>query len=88
MGQENEELYRSVCEYFRREMDSIRNDFEEGELVDYRDRVILSRKLDDALSRIAPYCRSDTRARELVREAEELRKRLLSVRDIIVTKPV
>jgi len=87
MGQAEEELYRSVCEFFRGELDTIRREFEEGDLIDYRERVILSRRLDEALSRLAPYGRSDSRARELVREAEQLRKRLLSVRDIIVPKP-
>lgn len=87
MGSENEELYRSVCRYFQSEIETIRREFEEGDLVDYRDRVILSRRLDEAIARISPYARKDTMARQLTREAEALRKRLLSVKDIIVARP-
>lgn len=87
MESESDELCRSACSHLRSEIETIRREFEEGELVDYRERVILSRKLDAAMSRAAPYARKDGTARELTREAEELRKRLLSVKDIILIRP-
>jgi hypothetical protein len=58
------------------------------EFLDYKERVLVSRKIDDALSRLSPYVRSEWRARQVVKKGEALRDRLLSVRDIIANAPI
>ncbi len=77
-----------VISYFEEEFDSIRGQLEMGKLLDYKERVLVSRKIDEALTRLSPYVRSEWRARQVVKGAELLRERLLSVRDIIANHPI
>jgi hypothetical protein len=87
MATESEELYEKVFSYFEREFESMRQRFEYGQLDDYKERVITSQKINEALALLAPYVRSEWRARQLVRDGEQLKKELLSVKDIICNKP-
>jgi hypothetical protein len=87
MATESEKLYETVFSYFEDEFDAMRQKFESGQLDDYKERVITSQKINEALSLLAPYVRSEWRARQLVRSGELLKKELLSVRDIICNKP-
>ena len=87
MATENDKLYDTVFSYFEDEFDAMRQRFESGLLDDYKERVITSQKINEALSLLAPYVRSEWRARQLVRSGEQLKKELLSVRDIICNKP-
>jgi hypothetical protein len=77
-----------VISYFDEEFETIRDQLESGQLLDYKERVIVSRKIDEALSRLSPYVRSEWRARQVVKSGETLRERLLSVRDIISNPPI
>ncbi|WP_041970385.1 hypothetical protein [Geobacter sp. OR-1] len=77
-----------VINYFDEEFEAIRSQLESGTLLDYKERVIVSRKIDEALSRLSPYVRSEWRARQVVKNGENLRERLLSVRDIISNPPI
>jgi hypothetical protein len=85
--QDEENMAERVISYFDGEFESIRGQLETGKLLDYKQRVLVSRKIDDALSRLSPYVRSEWRARQVVKNGEQLRKRLLSVRDIIMNPP-
>lgn len=87
MASESEKLYETVFSYFEAEFATMREQLAEGNLDDYRERVVTSQKINEALSLLAPYVRSEWRARQLVREGEELKKQLLSVKDIICNKP-
>lgn len=87
MATESEKLYETVFCYFEDEFAAMRQKFESGLLDDYKERVITSQKINEALSLLAPYVRSEWRARQLVRSGELLKKELLSVRDIICNKP-
>jgi hypothetical protein len=77
-----------VISYFEEEFNGIRGQLEEGRLLDYRERVLVSRKIDEALARLSPYVRSEWRARQVVKAGQDLRARLLSVRDIITNPPI
>lgn len=87
MATESEKLYETVFSYFEDEFTAMRQKFESGQLDDYKERVITSQKINEALSLLAPYVRSECRARQLIRSGELLKKELLSVRDIICNKP-
>jgi hypothetical protein len=85
---EDVNMTERVISYFDDEFESISTRLKNGELLDYKERVIVSRKIDEALSRLSPYVRSEWRARQVVKKGEALRDRLLSVRDIIVNSPI
>ena len=76
-----------VIDYFDEEFEAITAQLLSGSFLDYRERVLVSRKIDEALARLSPYVRSEWRARQVVKKGEELRERLLSVRDIIANTP-
>jgi hypothetical protein len=77
-----------VISYFEDEFNAILGQLEGGILLDYKERVLVSRKVDEALTHLSPYVRSEWRARQVVKIGETLRKRLLSVRDIITNPPI
>lgn len=77
-------LHSEVINYFTAEFGALDEKLKAGRLEDYRERVLVSRKIGEAVHLLAPYVRSDPRARLLVRNAEALTKELLSVRSIIV----
>lgn len=77
-----------VFSYFEQEFEVIAHQLESGNLLDYKERVLVSRKIDEALARLSPYVRSEWRARQVVKTGELLRERLLSVRDIIGNPPI
>lgn len=76
-------LHSDVINYFTQEFAALEERLKAGRLEDYRERVLVSRKIAEALHLLAPYVRSDPRARHLVKSAEALKKELLSVRSII-----
>ncbi|QXE89865.1 hypothetical protein [Geomonas subterranea] len=76
-------LHSDVINYFSAEFAALEERLKSGRLEDYRERVLVSRKISEAVHLLSPYVRSDPRARHLVRNAEALRKELLSVRSII-----
>lgn len=80
---DDEIIHSDVLNYFNAEFDALEERLKTGEL-DYRERVLVSRKIDEALHLLSPYVRSDPRARQLVRSAESLKKELLSAREIVV----
>lgn len=80
---EENSISERVFRYFEQEFEAIATQLESGILLDYKERVIVSRKIDEALARLSPYVRSEWRARQVVKTGELLRERLLSVRDII-----
>lgn len=77
-----------VINYFDEEFQAITAQLDSGTLLDYKERVLVSRKIDKALSQLSPYVRSEWRARQVVKNGETLRERLLSVRDIITNPPI
>lgn len=77
-----------VISYFDDEFEAISSQLDAGKFLDYKERVLVSRKIDEALSRLSPYVRSEWRARQVVKKGETLRERLLSVRDIISNPPI
>lgn len=77
-------LHSDVINYFTSEFVALEERLKSGRLDDYRERVLVSRKIGEAVHLLCPYVRSDPRARHLVRKAEALKKELLSVRSIIV----
>jgi hypothetical protein len=79
-------LCSRVLSYFEDELDFTRKRLDAGLFDKFRDRIVASRKIADALEMLAPYCRKDQRARKLVRRGESLRKELLSVREVICKK--
>jgi hypothetical protein len=87
MATESEKLYETVFSYFEGEFTAMRERLENGQLDDYKERVITSQKINEALALLAPYVRGEWRARQLVKDGEQLKKELLSVRDIICNKP-
>jgi hypothetical protein len=87
MASESEKLYETVFCYFEGEFNAMREKLENGQLDDYKERVITSQKINEALALLAPYVRGEWRARQLVKDGELLKKELLSVRDIICNKP-
>jgi hypothetical protein len=80
---DDEIIHSDVLNYFHAEFDALEARLKTGEL-DYRERVLVSRKIDEALHLLSPYVRSDPRARQLVKSAESLKKELLSAREIVV----
>lgn len=87
MINESEKLYETVFSYFESEFNAMREKLVNGQLDDYKERVVTSLKINEALSLLAPYVRSEWRARQLVRDGEQLKNELLSVKDIICNKP-
>lgn len=85
---EDANMAERVIDYFDAEFETIRNQLESGSFLDYKERVLVSRKIDEALARLSPYVRSEWRARQVVKSGEALRERLLSVRDIIANPPI
>lgn len=81
---EEDSLHSDVLKYFTDEFAALEKRLKTGELSDYRERVLMSRKIGEAVHLMSPYVRSDPRARQLMRTAESLNKQLLSVRDMIV----
>ena len=77
-------IHSDVLSYFTAEFDALQERLRTGKLDDYRERVLVSRKIAEAVHLLSPYVRSDPRARHLVRNAEALKKELLSVREMIV----
>jgi hypothetical protein len=84
MAEDKNNIYGNVLEYFSNEFNSIEEKLKSGQLEEFRERVLVSQKITDAIALLAPYARSDAQARLLVRNAEALRKDLLSVRDVII----
>lgn len=76
-------VHSDVINYFTTEFAELEERLKSGRLDDYRERVLVSRKISEAVHLLSPYVRSDPRARHLVKDAEALRKELLSVRSII-----
>lgn len=81
---DDEIIHSDVLNYFNAEFDALEERLKTGEMDDYRERVLVSRKIDEAVHLLSPYVRSDPRARYLVRGAEALKKELLSVREMIM----
>ena len=81
---DDEIIHSDVLNYFNAEFDALEERLKTGNMEDYRERVLVSRKIAEALNLLSPYVRSDPRARHLVRSAEALKKELLSVREMIV----
>ncbi|OGU12775.1 MAG: hypothetical protein A2075_05305 [Geobacteraceae bacterium GWC2_58_44] len=81
---DDEIIHSDILNYFNAEFDALEERLKTGNMEDYRERVLVSRKIADALNLLSPYVRSDPRARHLVRSAEALKKELLSVREMIV----
>jgi len=77
-------IHSDVIDYFTTEFGALDERLKMGQLEDYRERVLVSRKIGEAVHLLSPYVRSDPRARQLVRSAEALKKELLSVRAMIV----
>lgn len=81
-------IYERVISYFEAEFEAVRRTLESGELNDFKERVVMSQKIMDALNLLSPYVRSEWRARQVVKSGEELRNDLLSVREIIKKKVI
>jgi len=81
---DDEIIHSDILNYFNSEFDALEERLKTGGLEDYRERVLVSRKIDEAVHLLAPYVRSDPRARHLVKSAEALKKDLLSVREMIM----
>lgn len=79
-------LHDNVLGYFEAEFAAARKKLKDGGYTSFKDRVLVSVKITEALSLLSPYVRSDKRARNLVRQGETLREELLSVRDVIKEK--
>jgi hypothetical protein len=77
-------IHSDVLNYLSAEFGVLEERLKSGGLDDYRERVLMSQKITEAVHLLSPYVRSDPRARHLVRNAEALKKDLLSVREIIV----
>lgn len=80
-------VYGNILTYFTNEFSAIKERLKHGEMDNFRERVVVSQKISDAINLLAPYVRSDARTRVLVRDGEMLKKDLLSVRDLITKKP-
>jgi hypothetical protein len=81
---DDDAIHSDVLNYFASEFGALEERLKSGGLDDYRERVLMSQKIGEAVNLLSPYVRSDPRARHLVRNAEALKKNLLSVREIIV----
>jgi hypothetical protein len=81
---DDEVIHSDILNYFNAEFDALEERLKNGNMADYRERVLVSRKIGEALQLLSPYVRSDPRTRHLVKSAEALQKELLSVREMIV----
>jgi hypothetical protein len=81
---DDEIIHSDILNYFNAEIDALEERLKNGNMADYRERVLVSRKIGEALHLLSPYVRSDPRARHLVKSAEALKRELLSVREMIV----
>ena len=81
-------IYENVIKYFEAEFGEVKRKMEEGDLDDFKERVVVSQKITEALHLLSPYVRTEWRARQLVKDGEKLKKELLSVRDMIRQKPL
>jgi len=81
---DDDTIHSDVLNYFASEFGALEERLKSGGLDDYRERVLMSQKIGEAVNLLSPYVRSDPRARHLVRNAEALKKDLLSVREMIV----
>jgi len=81
---DDDAIHSDVLNYFTCEFGALEERLKSGGLEDYRERVLVSQKIGEAVNLLSPYVRSDPRARHLVRNAEALKKDLLSVREMIV----
>ena len=81
---DDDAIHSDVLNYFASEFGALEERLRSGGLEDYRERVLMSQKIGEAVNLLSPYVRSDPRARHLVRNAEALKKDLLSVREMIV----
>ena len=81
---DDDTIHSDVLNYFASEFGALEERLKSGALDDYRERVLVSQKIGEAVNLLSPYVRSDPRARQLVRSAEALKKDLLSVREMIV----
>ena len=81
---DDDTIHSDVLSYFTSEFGALEERLRTGGLDDYRERVLVSQKIGEAVNLLSPYVRSDPRARHLVRNAEALKKDLLSVREMIV----
>lgn len=81
---DDDTIHSDVLNYFTSEFGALEDRLKSGGLEDYRERVLVSQKIGEAVNLLSPYVRSDPRARHLVRNAEALKKDLLSVREMIV----
>ena len=81
---DDDTIHSDVINYFSAEFGALEERLKSGGLDDYRERVLVSQKIGEAINLLSPYVRSDPRARQLMRKAEALKKDLLSVREMIV----
>ncbi|WP_243375021.1 hypothetical protein [Geotalea sp. SG265] len=79
-------VYGTVLTYFSREFSAIKERLRAGQFENFRERVVVSQQIAEAINLLAPYVRSDARTRILVRDGETLKNDLLSVRDLITRK--
>lgn len=80
-------VYGTILTYFTNEFTAIKERLKQGEMENYKERVVVSQKISDAINLLSPYGRSDAKTRILVRDGEMLKRDLLSVRDLINKKP-
>ncbi|SNB47470.1 hypothetical protein [Geobacter sp. DSM 9736] len=81
-------IQESVISFFESEFTDLKKRLREGELSDFKERVVVSQKLSEAVKLLSPYVRTEWRARRVVREGERLRAELLSVGNMIRQKPL
>lgn len=86
MMTEEKNVYGTVVAYFTNEFSAIKERLNAGNYKNFRERVVVSQQISEAISLLAPYARSDARTRILVRDGETLKNDLLSVRDLITKK--
>ncbi len=79
-------VYATVLNYFTNEFTAINERLKRGQFDNYKERVVVSQKITDAINLLSPYVRSDAQTRLLVRNGESLKKDLLSVRDVITSQ--
>ncbi len=83
MMQSETNIYERVIDYFEIEFNDVKKQLKLGLLDDYKERVLTSQKINHALTLLAPYVKSEWRARQLIKSGEALKNELLSVRDIV-----
>ena len=79
-------VYATVLNYFTIEFANINERLKRGQFDNFRERVVVSQKIAEAINLLAPYVRSDARTRLLVRTGESLKKDLLSVHELITRR--